>query len=38
VNGLLVRQGKLLKQGTIDDATIIAAPSSKKKWEAPLLS
>lgn len=30
VNGLLVRQGLMLKQGTIVDATIIAAPSSTK--------
>jgi IS5 family transposase len=30
VNGLLVRKGLMLKQGTIVDATIIAAPSSTK--------
>jgi IS5 family transposase len=30
VNGLLVRQGLMLKQGTVVDATIIAAPSSTK--------
>jgi IS5 family transposase len=30
VNALLVRKGLMLKQGTIVDATIMAAPSSTK--------